>query len=82
MPLSFTKKKEIPIQSSYEIDGVDRFRYRTRYFTDSGIIGTKDFVSRLYQSFKEHFSSKHEKRPKLIQGLDGVFSLKRLSEAI
>ena len=26
---------------------IDRFRYRTRYFTDSGIIGTKEFVSRV-----------------------------------
>ena len=47
---------------------LDRFRYRTRYFADSGIIGTKDFVSRVYQGFKNHFSSKHEKRPKAIQG--------------
>ena len=65
-----------------ELNNVDRFRYRTRYFTDSGIIGTKEFVSRVYQAFKGHFSSKHEKRPRLIQGLDGVYSLKRLSESI
>jgi len=65
-----------------DLKAVERFRYRTRYFTDSGIIGTKDFVSRLYQSFKENFSSKHEKRPKNISGLEGIFSLKRLSEAI
>ncbi len=65
-----------------ELSGVDRFRYRTRYFTDSGIIGTKEFVLRVYQGFKDHFSSKHEKCPRLVQGLDGVYSLKRLSEAI
>ena len=65
-----------------DIDKVERFRHRTRYFTDSGIIGTKDLVARLYQSFKEHFSSRHEKRPKLVSGLDGIFSLKRLSEVI
>ena len=65
-----------------ELNNVDRFRYRTRYFTDSGIIGTKAFVSRFYQAFKGHFSSKHEKRPRLIQGLNGVYSLKRLSESI
>jgi len=65
-----------------ELNGVDRFRYRTRYFTDSGIIGTKEFVSLAYQGFKDHFSSKHEKRPRLIQGLVGVYSLKRLSETI
>ncbi|MFC1824536.1 transposase [Thermodesulfobacteriota bacterium] len=65
-----------------EINAVERFRYRTRYFTDSGIIGTKDFVERIYRPFKNYFSSKHEKRPKDIAGLEGVFSLKRLSESI
>ncbi|MBL7205352.1 MAG: hypothetical protein ISS63_13660 [Desulfobacteraceae bacterium] len=65
-----------------DLTGVDRFRYRTRYFTDSGIIGTKQFVSRIYQGFKGHFSSRHEKRPKPIQGLNGIYSLKRLSESI
>ena len=65
-----------------EISGVDRFLYRTRYFTDSGIIGSKVFVDRVYQQFKDLFSSKHEKRPKTIKGLEGVYSLKRLSENI
>ena len=75
--------KEVEDRSKgLEVNGVDRFRYRTRYFTDSGIIGTKEFVSRVYQGFKGYFSSKHEKRPRLIQGLNGVYSLKRLSETI
>ena len=75
--------KEVEDRSKgLELNGVDRFRYRTRYFTDSGIIGTKEFVSRFYQAFKGNFSSKHEKRPRLIQGLNGVYSLKRLSESI
>jgi putative transposase len=58
----------------------DRFRYRTRYFTDSGIIGTKEFVARCYLKFKDHFSSRREKRPRAVAGLEGVYSLKRLSE--
>jgi putative transposase len=66
----------------YEIGVVDRFRYRTRYFTDSGIIGSKVFVDRVYRQFKDHFSSKNEKQPRTIKGLEGVYSLKRLSEAI
>ena len=70
------------LNQGLELSSVDRFRYRTRYFTDSGIIGTKEFVSRVYQDFKGYFSSRHEKRPKPIQGLDGVYSLKRLSESI
>jgi putative transposase len=66
----------------FEMGAVDRFRYRTRYFTDSGIIGTKSFVLRYYRVFKHHFSSRHEKRPRTIQGLEGIYSLKRLSEII
>ena len=63
-------------------EGCDKFRYRTRYFADSGIIGTKAFVNRHYQTFKGLFSSKHEKRPKSIGGLGEIYSLKRLSEQI
>ncbi|CAB1058874.1 hypothetical protein D1BOALGB6SA_5604, partial [Olavius sp. associated proteobacterium Delta 1] len=66
----------------FELSKSDRFRYRTRYFTDSGIIGSKEFVSANYQRFKNLFVSKHEKKPKPIKGLDGIYSLKRLSEAI
>ena len=65
-----------------EISRVDRFRYRTRYFSDSGIIGTKAFVYKCYQEFKHHFYSKDEKVPRVIKGLDGVYSLKRLCEKI
>jgi len=66
----------------FELSRNDRFRYRTRYFTDSGIIGSKEFVSTNYQRFKHLFYSKHEKKPKPIKGLDGMYSLKRLSEII
>jgi len=66
----------------FELSKSDRFRYRTRYFTDSGIIGSKEFVSANYQRFKNLFESKHEKKPKPIKGLDGIYSLKRLSELL
>jgi hypothetical protein len=66
----------------FELGRSDRFRYRTRYFTDSGIIGSKEFVFSNYQRFKHLFYSKHEKKPKPIKGLDGIYSLKRLSEMI
>ena len=66
----------------FELSKSDRFRYRTRYFTDSGIIGSKEFVAVNYQRFKNLFNSKHEKKPKAINGLDGLYSLKRLSETI
>jgi REP element-mobilizing transposase RayT len=66
----------------FELSRSDRFRYRTRYFTDSGIIGSKEFVSGHYRRFKDLFMSKNEKIPRPVAGLDGIYSLKRLSEVI
>ncbi len=66
----------------FELSRSDRFRYRTRYFTDSGVIGSKEFVSKTYIRFKHHFNSKNEKKPKPIKGLEGMYSLKRLSEVV
>ena len=66
----------------FELSRSDRFKYRTRYFTDSGIIGSKEFVTANYHKFKHLFYSKHEKNPKPIGGLDGIYSLKRLSEIV
>jgi REP element-mobilizing transposase RayT len=56
-----------------------RFMNRTRYFTDAGIIGSRAFVAEHYQQFKHVFQSRHEKKPRPIKGLDGLYSLKRLS---
>ena len=64
----------------FEFSRSDRFRYRTRYFTDSGVIGSKEFVAKTYVRFKHLFHSKNEKKPKPVQGLSGMYSLKRLSE--
>ena len=36
-------------KKEFKISKIDRFRYRTRYFTDSGIIGSKEFVFANYQ---------------------------------
>ena len=55
----------------YKLSRSDRFRYRTRYFTDSGIIGSKEFVSINYRRFKHLFNSKHEKKPKPIRAWMG-----------
>jgi putative transposase len=31
-------------KKDFETSRISRFRHRTRYFTDSGIIGSKEFV--------------------------------------
>jgi len=67
--------------AEFNLNRIQRFKYRTRYFTDSQIIGSKAFVAENYQRFKGHFQSKHEKIPKSIKGLDGMYSLKPLPES-
>jgi hypothetical protein len=61
---------------------MDRFRYRTRYFTDSGIIGSKEFVKGQYMKFRGVLPGSKEKTLKRVSGLDGIYSLKRLSEFV
>jgi putative transposase len=68
-----------PVKYASPLENAGEKVYRTRYFTDSGIIGTKEFVSEHYQRFKDVFMSKREKIPKPVSGLDGVYSLKRLA---
>ena len=63
---------------NFEITSPERFINRTRYFTDSGIIGSKEFVSENYHRFKHMFQTKHEKKPKPVKGIKGLYSLKRL----
>ncbi len=65
--------------SDYEISKTDRFINKTRYFTDSGVIGSKAFVSENYRRFKHLFQSTNEKKPKPVKGIEGMYSLKRLS---
>ena len=65
--------------NNFVISGSGRFINKTRYFTDSGIIGSKEFVAENYQRFKHLFQSKHEKKPNSVKGIAGMYSLKRLS---
>ena len=67
-------------KKGYKLTAADRLRYRTRYFTDSGIIGTKEFVARHAKKFRDHFACKREKKPRKVEGFEGMFSLKRLSD--
>ncbi len=67
-------------KKGFEVTRADLFKQRTRYFTDSGIIGSKEFVQSTFQNFKNLFQSKNERVPRHVKGLDGIYSMKRLSE--
>ncbi|OEU64073.1 MAG: hypothetical protein BBJ57_09945 [Desulfobacterales bacterium PC51MH44] len=68
-------------EKGFTPDTIDRFLARTRYFTDSGIIGSKEFVSSLWQKLKS-YEDNPNKSPVRIAGLESLYSLKRLSEKI
>lgn len=65
----------------YKISRVDRFMYRCRYFTDAGIIGSKEFVRETFDQVKHLLRSKDERRFKPVGGIEGVYSMKRLTNA-
>ncbi len=58
---------------------IDRFLARTRYFTDSGIIGSREFVRKLWHQLKTD-EDNPDKPPIRIAGIAGLYSLKRLRE--
>ena len=63
----------------YKVRRVDRFMYRTRYFTDAGIIGSKEFVGEVFDQVKHLLRSKDERKFTPVGGVKGVYSMKRLS---
>ena len=62
----------------FELSRVKRFRLRTRYFIDSGAIGSKAFVENMFGQFKDRFDWKRQRRPKRVTGVEWMYSLKRL----
>jgi len=56
-----------------------RFLSRTRHFTDSGIIGSREFVRSFWQILRSE-DDNPDKQPVKIAGFNDIFSLRRLSE--
>jgi REP element-mobilizing transposase RayT len=65
-------------KKDFALTRAERFRYRTRYFTDSGIIGSKEYVRQHFQRFKSLLHTENDRIPKQVTGLKGVYSLRRL----
>jgi len=68
-------------KKGYKISRAERFRYRCRYFTDSGVIGGKDFVQEVFDQVKHLLGSKDERKFTPVGGVEGVYSMKRLGES-
>ena len=54
------------------------FRYRCRYFTDAGVLGSKRFVQEVFKEIKGLLGSKDERKFVAVYGDAGMYSLKRL----
>ena len=65
-------------RKGYKLTRKERFLYRSRYFTDSAVIGSREFVLQSFQRFRAALNITRERQPKRINGLDGMYSLKRL----
>ncbi|EFI32789.1 protein of unknown function DUF1568 [Desulfonatronospira thiodismutans ASO3-1] len=68
-------------KKGYKISRVERFRYRCRYFTDSGVIGGKDFVQEVFDQVKHLLGSKDTRKFTPVGGVEGLYSMKRLGES-
>ena len=68
-------------KKNYRLSRIDVFRHRCRYFSDSGIIGSKEFVSEVFDGVKHLLASKNERRFTPVGGVEGVYSMKRLGGA-
>ena len=64
---------------NYRVSRSDRFRCRSRYFTDAGIIGSKEFVKEVFDRVKHLLGSKDERKFTPVSGIEGMYSMKRLS---
>jgi putative transposase len=68
-------------KKGYKISRAERFRYRCRYFTDSGIIGGKDFVQEVFDQVKHLLGSRDERKFTPVGGVEGLYSMKRLGSS-
>ena len=64
---------------NYELGDVAMFRYRCGYFTDSGVIGTREFVEEVAARLRAQVPGSRERSPYRFKGLDGLCTMKRLA---
>jgi REP element-mobilizing transposase RayT len=65
-------------KKNFELKRFELFCYRTRYFSDAGILGSKEFVQEVFDQMKHLLTSKDERKFTSLGGTDGVYSMKRL----
>ena len=65
-------------KKGFKLSKSEIFRYRCRYFTDAGVLGSKKFVREIFEEIKGLLGSKRERKFVPVFGDAGMYSLKRL----
>ena len=65
-------------KKNFELKRLELFSFRARYFTEAGIMGSKEFVQEVFDQVKHLLSSKDERKFTLIGGIGRVYSMKSL----
>ena len=68
------------MKEGFYLTPVTRLKYRTRYFCDSGVIGSRAYVLSVFNHFKRRCNWDRERVPKRLDGFEGIYSLKRLHD--
>jgi REP element-mobilizing transposase RayT len=65
-------------KKNFALKRFELFSFRARYFTDAGIMGSKEFVQEVFDQVKHLLDSKNERRFTPVGGIGGVYSMKSL----
>lgn len=81
-------KRPIPQQivqeedkTHFRIPRARLFRYRSRYFTESTVLGSRIFVKGIYARLQPYLTSKRARDPVKVRGTEDLYSLRRLRES-
>jgi REP element-mobilizing transposase RayT len=64
---------------NYVLGDAEVFKYRCRYFTDSGVIGSREFVEKVGVRLKTMVPGRRDRSANRFKGVDGICTLKRLA---
>jgi hypothetical protein len=65
-------------KKNFQLKRYELFGYRTRYFSDAGILGSKEFVQDVFDQVRHLLKSKDTRAFTPLAGTSGVYSMKRL----
>ena len=62
----------------------DYVRCKVRYFCDGAVLGTREYVDGIFESYRSRFGGKRKDGARKIRGLqgDGLFALRNLQRAV